>query len=90
MKQIILSAKQMTSRERAHSHIQEAMDFPDHYGENLDALWDMLMEIGEETQIFLEDGDLLQENLGEYAEGLLDTFAEACEENPKLLFEVIG
>lgn len=90
MKQIILSAKQMTSREKAHSHIREAMSFPDYYGENLDALWDMLMEIGEETQIFLEGGDLLKQNLGEYAEGLLATLAEACDENPQILFEVIG
>ena len=39
---ITLDGAKMTSRAAAHEHIAAEMAFPEWYGKNLDALWDML------------------------------------------------
>ena len=44
---IILEGKAMTDRPAAHSHLAERLDLPVWYGRNLDALYDLLTEIGE-------------------------------------------
>lgn len=90
MKSITLSAKNMRTKGQAHAYIKQEMGFPDYYGENLDALWDMLTGENEELEIILTDCDLLREDLGEYGEKLLETFVQAGEENPILSIEVLG
>ena len=38
-------------KKEGHDYLKEALNFPDYYGKNLDALYDCLCEIGIETQI---------------------------------------
>lgn len=90
MKNITLSAKKMRTKNQAHAYIKEEMGFPEYYGENLDALWDLLTSEREEVEIVLTDSHLLEKNLGEYGEKLLETFVQAGEENPILCIEVTG
>ena len=40
----ILDGKQMVSKEETHAYLKETFGFPEHYGNNLDALHDCLME----------------------------------------------
>ena len=47
---IILDGKAMTDRPAAHSHLAERLDLPTYYGRNLDALYDMLTDIGADTE----------------------------------------
>ena len=82
---IVLNGKAMTDRPTAHSHLAERLDLPTYYGRNLDALYDVLTDIGEDTQIILEDPAAVIENLGKYGEALLSTMQEAAEENPHLI-----
>ena len=82
---IILNGKAMTDRPTAHSHLAEQLDLPTYYGRNLDALYDVLTDIGEDTQIILEDPAAVIENLGKYGEALLSTMQEAAESNPHLI-----
>ena len=81
---IMLDGKVMTDRPSAHSHLAQMLDLPTYYGRNLDALYDVLTELGEETQIILVDPAAVVENLGKYGEALLSTMQEAAEENPNL------
>ena len=39
---MVLDALQMQNRDEAHIYLKEMFRFPDYYGENLDALYDML------------------------------------------------
>ena len=46
MKEYILDSKYMTSKQELHEHLQTLMKFPSYYGKNLDALYDVLTDIG--------------------------------------------
>lgn len=81
---IHLDGRAMTDRAAAHSHLAERLDLPTYYGRNLDALYDVLTELGTETEIILNDPAAVVELMGKYGEALLSTMQEAAEENPKL------
>ena len=82
---IILNGRAMTDRPSAHIHLAERLELPAWYGRNLDALYDVLTEIGSDTELILEDPAAVVENLGKYGESLLSTMQEAAEENPHLI-----
>lgn len=81
---IVLDGKAMTDRLGAHSYLAEKLDLPTWYGRNLDALYDVLTEIGTDTELILEAPAAVVENLGKYGEALLSAMQEAAEENPYL------
>ena len=82
---IMLDGKAMVDRPAAHSHLAQRLDLPTYYGRNLDALYEVLTEIGTDTELILEDPAAVVENLGKYGEALLSTMQEAAEENPHLI-----
>lgn len=86
MHNLVLDGEEMTSKERAHKHLAVIMDFPQYYGENLDALWDLLTVISEPTQITLINGEKLIQALGDYGEAIISIFEEAAAFNHKLNF----
>ena len=51
MKEIILDCKEMSSKEKAHEYIMKKMNFPDYYGKNLDALYDILSTYDKEVYV---------------------------------------
>ena len=67
-------------KKEGHDYIKEALNFPDYYGKNLDALYDCLTEIAIETQIKLINADLISNDL-------LETFIDASDENAFLEFD---
>ena len=73
---ITLNGANMTTRAAAHAEIARALDFPDWYGANLDALWDMISHM--DAEITLVNAAQMCNVLGDYAESLLDTFREAA------------
>lgn len=85
---VILDGARMTDREAAHAYLQEKLDFPDDYGANLDALFDLLSTESRSTTIYLIAAAKLTEHLGDYAEGLIDTLRDAAEENPQLVLHI--
>lgn len=74
---VILDGSKMTDRETTHEYLKEQLQFPDYYGCNLDALYDCLTETEEELKIQIEQYEKMRENLGDYAEALLETMADA-------------
>ena len=85
---VILDGKAMVDRVAAHSHLAERLELPTWYGRNLDALYDVLTEIGRDTEIVLQAPAAVAENLGRYGEALLRTMQEAAEDNPHLIFKL--
>jgi len=42
MEKVIVDCRRLTDREGAHDYLAEIFHFPDYYGRNLDALYDLL------------------------------------------------
>ena len=82
---VYLNGNAMVSREAAHDQLAKELNLPDYYGRNLDALYDLLMEVSAETQITLVDPAAVVNFLGKYGQTLLSTIQEAAENNPNLI-----
>ena len=83
MKQCTLDCAGITEPEVFHDALVEALVLPDWYGTNLDALYDCLTSITEETCITLRHFD----NLGRQFSGFASVFQDAVEANPRLHIE---
>ena len=59
-------------QEKGHDYLMQALDFPDYYGKNLDALYDCLCEMDLEIEIV---------NAGLVDKDIIDTFKDAAVEN---------
>lgn len=81
VRDIILDGGKVDNRDQMHAVLKEALQLPDYYGNNLDALWDCLtgwveMPLMIRWLHFQES----EEKLGEYSQLLLQLFRNAEEE----------
>lgn len=60
--------------------LPEALQFPDHYGKNLDALFDCLAEICKPVAVTLFGTSALTAALGSYGSMMLRVFSDAAVE----------
>ena len=67
MKTVYLCGPELRDKEALHSAIARQLAFPDWYGENLDALYDLLTDQSEDCRVVLAGREALEENLGDYA-----------------------
>lgn len=74
----------LDSRDALHDRLQQALELPAYYGRNLDALFDLLTERGEPTELVLRNRAVLEKHLGAYGKALLKTLEQAAAANPKL------
>ena len=95
MKEIILNGSEFIDIQTTHKILKKIFEFPDYYGENLDAFWDCIKEYsiycsqnGIEKVIW-EDFSVSQKNLGEEAEQLLQILEEANEKYGGFIIEII-
>ena len=77
MKQITIDCRDL-SKEDLHRALAESLNFPDWYGNNLDALYDTLTTIGEDTHLSL----IHFEDMKSCRRGFLRVFTDAAEDNP--------
>lgn len=61
-----------------HKYIKKALDFPDYYGENLDALYDCLCDLDCEIHFI---------NASDVNDSIMDTFHDACNDNENLIIK---
>lgn len=84
MEEIFLDCNKMLSIREAHEYIREAFRFPEYYGGNLDALWDLLSSKRRLTSIFLLHEEKLYDNLGDYGRDLMEVFKDVAESNENI------
>lgn len=75
MERYILDGENFITKEDAYEYIKSVFDFPDYFGNNLDALWDSLRDLGE-VQIIIINAESIRENLEEYGYDILDVFED--------------
>lgn len=57
MKEITIDCSQITKESQLHQALFEALRLPEWYGHNLDALFDCLTELEEDTHLILQSWD---------------------------------
>lgn len=82
MKRALIDGRSCRDKQALHQQLKDQLVFPDYYGKNLDALYDMLSTAQEEVEIRFLNRDELHGNLGSYADALLATLQEAAANNP--------
>ena len=81
MTQFILDGA-VLDRTALHDLLSRELAFPDWYGRNLDALFDCLTDLSQETELLLQNWDSWEDQ--RYADRLLCVLRGAAEENEKL------
>ena len=70
--------KNVHQYEEIHRALKDGLDFPNYYGENLDALWDCLTDfIDNDDVIILRNYQFVETANKEYAEDILRVFKRA-------------
>lgn len=87
MKNIILDGAKMTDRAAAYAHIAYELDFPAYFGNNLDALWDLLSTYGE-AEVRLINSASLFNSLGAYGCRMIKCFFDAAATNGRFVFSI--
>ena len=67
MRICILDGNLITDKKLLHDTLSASLLLPDWYGRNLDALYDCLTDIQEETEIQILNPESLEAHLGSYA-----------------------
>ena len=84
-KKIVLDISGCRYYDQLHDTIKQAFGFPEHYGKNLDALWDCLWETFVKKQpweISICGAEKMNAELREYMMQVLDVFRQAEKEFP--------
>ena len=79
-----LDSRMLDDKEALHKEIARQLQLPLYYGENLDALWDILTAWGNPLQIIVENCGQSLGQVGSYGEMVMQLFQEAEEENNRL------
>ena len=82
MKQATLDCYELTGIDDLHDKLAEAFEFPEYYGANLDALYDMLTT-GGDMELRLQNPEALQLLPGGYGKRVLETLEDAAQDQPR-------
>lgn len=78
--EVVIDCADIESRGALHAALAEALSFPAHYGNNLDALYDCLGDIREKTHLVLKNW----EHTLPFSNGFRLVLDEAENNNPHL------
>ncbi len=84
MTEIFLDGLEIETIADVHALFSQTLELPSCYGKNLDALFDCLTEISQDTVIQLRHPSLLELKLGQRGRALTALLRRAEEENPHI------
>ena len=84
MRKIVLEGTYLLDKETSHEYLKKALNFPEYYGKNLDALYDCLTDLDETViEIKMPEGQIL-DNENVYFKKILRVFQMATKENENI------
>lgn len=86
--EIILNGKEILDRKTLFTQLKEQIKSEEFYGDNLDALWDVLSSTDEKIKIIIVNRECLNNHLGEYAELLIELFHDLKDVNDFVSIDV--
>lgn len=84
MRKVLLDLNPARSVERIHEYLKFELEFDDYYGKNLDALYDQLTCIGEDTCVGVFFPPKEDTKLSMYLEKVKKVMKDAEQDNPRL------
>jgi ribonuclease inhibitor len=87
MREIRLDGREMKTKKATHDYLKQQLNLPSYYGNNLDALYDVLGDVDKYTAITLFHKDACIASLGRYGEKLLQVFEDAAEDNSMIIYK---
>ncbi len=87
MQEVLIRGIDFESIEEIHDYIAEELSFPSYYGKNLDALYDVLTDICQETRICIDLTDTENEEIRDYLLRMEEVMEDAAAENSALTIE---
>ena len=84
MKEILIDGGAIFNSLGLHEALAGALAFPEHYGKNLDALYDCLTEISVDTHLELRNWHHIESHLKDYSGKAVYVFHCAMDDNPHL------
>jgi len=87
MQEVLIRGIDFESIEEIHDYIAEELSFPSYYGKNLDALYDVLTDICQETRIRIDLTDTENEEIRDYLLRMEEVMEDAAAENSALTIE---
>jgi len=91
MKTVVIDFSKCKYPMDLHNEIREKLELPEWYGDNLDALWDMLtgfIETPIEVTVIYKPENKMAENLKESVLKVIETFKEASEEDEEIKINI--
>ena len=88
MNTLIIDGRKCKSKAETHEYLARKEGFPDYYGKNLDALYDVLTDIGDKTHLRISFANALKKHLGDYGEKMIQVAMDAAKNNPNITFEL--
>ncbi len=74
-----------------HKVLKEQFEFPDYYGENLDALWDCMRDYCDKnSHVYVKGLSDLPKEFDDYMKRMLEVFDDVHEESPNITFEIVS
>ena len=90
MQEITLDFTECKYIVRLYDILQEGFHFPEWFGRNLDALWDLLRYYdGPPIIVKIKGIESMPKDLRSYMDEVLDVFADVHAEVPQMSFEII-
>ena len=81
MKTVTIRGIDFTCPEELQDYLASELSFPEYYGRNLDALYDVLTDIDEETTIEFDLEDMDDSDFAEYLSRVIRVVRDAAEAN---------
>ena len=89
MKEFTLDLAGTYSADDFYEYLGEYISIPSYFGYNLDALWDLLTDVREETAIHIVNAEEARSTLPKFIRGLerIASRLDKEEENVRIVFE---
>ena len=79
MKEISLDGKYLQRTGEGHLYLMQMLDFPEYYGKNMDALYDLLTEIAEPVTLRIENSGVMDVQMRRvFQDAALDLVGVRC------------
>lgn len=90
MQEVYLNGRDYESPEELHEFLAKELEFPEYYGGNLSALYDMLTELGDDTRIVVDLSGVEDDAMLDMLERIAEVMTDAADENAYLEVECIS